>query len=429
MKRIAVLLIAAVCILLTTGCDEEIYYEVPMTDITPKHSYWYTIAEDCGEGCLYKKDGAMWYYNYARRESVPLCSNPSCKHEDQPCFAYRPGRVYGFKDKLVIAGNDWNDDVEFKDRNEFVLEVADVAAQTVREVLRLERRNWCSTLAYGDKLFIGIDEEYYLDGDNMYASSDRVRVYLMVVSLETAEVELLTDCLLDRFNTDLFFRGIENGKLIFGIRYSETRCESDRVADIFNHEKFEKYMTYDIETKEIAEFTGQLAEQYFDGCAVYFDGRNVIFDREGDISRLDTGFEFNGLPLIVEYYNDGKAYFRVGGNEDMIYEFDTDTGKMYVSSFADIDSLRFVAERETEFVFATRDNDIVTLSKDSQLVFTELAGERINTVFENCFKLQKTPEEIEKENEKYLEELQQFIDERMANTSSAGTPIPDMPIY
>lgn len=371
----------------------------------------------------------MWYYDYVHRVNVPLCSNPSCRHDSKSCFSYRPGHVYGYKDKLVVASHDWNDNVEFKDANEFVLELADIPAQTVREVLRLRKRSCCDTLAYGDKLFVGIEEEYYLDGDYMYATSDRSRVYLMVVSLETAEVEMLPDCLLDGFNTNLFLRGIENGKLIFGIRYHETRNESSSMVDSLDYEAeaIEKYMTYDIETKEIAEFTGRLADRYLDGCAVYLDGDTVTFDREGQISHLNMGYEFWSLPLAITFYNDGKVYFFAGGNdnmENMLYKFDTDTEKMYITSFPDIYNMRFIAERENEFILMPYDDDgkIVTLSKDSQLVFTELDRDRINALFEELFRAQKTPEELEEENREAMEEFQNYIDSLLENGSGILSP-------
>ncbi len=427
MKKLFALLTVVLCILFS-GCDEETEFELTVTDITANHSYRYVYAEDCGGGCLYKSSGALWYYDYAHRMKTSLCTKPLCRHEKEPCFAYRTERVYGYKDKFLAVWNDFS-----KDAEELVFELADIPSQTIGEVLRLENRCWCDTLAYGDKLFIGIKEGYYVDGEDTNSNPDHCRVYLMVVSLETAEMEMLSDCLADGRGADLIPVGIENGKFIFCTRYYE-ESENGSISDT----PVQKYMTCDIETKEIAEFTGRLADIYLDGCAVYHDGDTVAFDREGRISRLDMGFEFRNIPFDVFFYNDGKAYFRIvgkyfrtAGKDDMIYKFDTDTEKMYIASFPDISDMRFITEKEKEFILVSEydDSKIVTLSKDSQLVFTELDGERKTALFEELFKNEKTPEEIEEENKKAEEDFQKYIDSLLENTSrSYMTPITP-PLY
>ena len=115
----------------------------------------------------------------------------------------------------------------------------------------------------------------------------------------------------------------------------------------------------------------------------------------------------------------------------MIYKFDTDTEKMYIASFPDISDMRFITEKEKEFILVSEydDSKIVTLSKDSQLVFTELDGERKTALFEELFKNEKTPEEIEEENKKAEEDFQKYIDSLLENTSrSYMTPITP-PLY
>ena len=219
LKKLLLILLCG--IILLTGCDEELGApEISLTDITPINGYRYADAEDCGDGCIYKAGTVMWYYDYKYKTSVPFCADPACEHEDKPCAAFLPGRVFGYKDKFVIAGNEMNWEAEnCVDDDIFVLEEFDIASQTKREVMRLDNRRWCDTYAYGDKLYIGILEEYYLDGDFVYASSDRNRVYFMVVSLDTLEVEFITDCLMDAFTMDIHFFGVKDGKLYFDITY------------------------------------------------------------------------------------------------------------------------------------------------------------------------------------------------------------------
>lgn len=224
MKRRLALLAIVLCMLLT-GCDEEVEFELTVTDITANHSYRYTDAEDCGDGCLYKSSGALWYYDYARRMNTSLCTKPLCRHEKEPCFAHRTERIYGYKNKFLAVWNDFS-----KDTEELVFELADIPSQNINEVTRLENRSWCDTLAYGNKLFIGVKEGYHVDGDDMNASPDHFRVYLMVVSLETAETELLSDCLADGRAAILIPIGIENGKFIFCTRYYMAN-ESGGISD------------------------------------------------------------------------------------------------------------------------------------------------------------------------------------------------------
>lgn len=407
MKKLFTLLFIALCMLLA-GCDEVAEFELTVTDITANHSYRYADAEDCGDGCLYKSSGTLWYYDYAHRMKTSLCTKPLCGHEKEPCFAYRTERIYGYEDKFLAVWNDFS-----KDTEELVFELADIPSQTISEVMRLENRSWCDTLAYGDKLFIGIEEGYYVDGNDMNASPNHCRVYLMVVSLETAETELLSDCLADGLGANLIPIGIENGKFIFCTRYYE-ESEIGGISDT----PVEKYMICDIETKELAEFAGQRAVYYFDDCTVRSDGDTVIFDREGRISRLDMGFEFRQIPFNIFFYNDGKAYFRIVEKEDMVYKFELDTEKMYIASFPDINNMQFIAEREKEFIITDKDvSKIVTLSKDSQLIFTELDSKRKAALFEELFKNEKTPEKIEEENSKAEENFQKYIDSLLENSS------------
>ena len=413
MKRLLALLAAAFC-LLAAGCDEEIEYTPTVGDLTPRHGYRYDNARDCGAGCLYEKDGAWRYYNYGRRENVSVCSDPLCGHTKDSCFARISGNVYGYGNRLYYAATEFDYNNELGEYSEYVIKEADIASQTKREVLRIKGCGRSDAFAYGDKLFVGLYENYIPEGGS--ADSERVRVYLMAVSLEMAETVLMTDCITDGFNTRLSIYGIENGKLIFSTSCYENGLDGDDAPDDEPHTQTIKHMSCDIETLEIAEYGGRIANQYLDECSVYFDGGAVCFDRGGDISRLEIGAGLEYVPFYVEYYSGGKAYFRVEGNKGMIYRFDTDTEKMYVSSFSEIDGMELIAEREKDFAFINGNNDIVMLSKDKQLIFTELDGERIRTVFEN-YKNSRPDEGMTDE------ELEEFISSILSEDRTEFTPM------
>ena len=394
-----ILIIAAAACMLLTGCDEEPGEpEISIPDITPINGYDYTLAEDCGEGCIYKSGTVMWYYDYKHKTSVPFCADPACKHEDKTCAAYLPGKVFGYKDKFVIAGNEWNDDAKnFIDADIFVLDELDIASQTKREVMRLNRRNVHNTYAYGDKLFIALDEQYYLDGDYLFASSDRVRVYFMVVSLDTLEVEFMSDCLMDAVNSRINIFGSDGKKLFFDIEYSTERYEDQPPEDRedFHAERFTKHMSYDIETKEISEIKDWVRKFYLNGCTVYSDGKTVFFDRGDKVCSLTSDYELPGAPFTPLQYSNGKVYsdkYYIKTKEWVLFIFDTETEKLSSIFIPGLSDMRFVAERENEFIFATHGtygenaepSEIKTFPKD-KLIVSEITPERYNELCKESY--------------------------------------------
>lgn len=412
LKKLWIILLCGVMLL--TGCDKELGApEISITDITPKNGYNYADAEDCGDGCIYKAGTVMWYYDYKYKMSVPFCADPACKHDDKTCAAFLPGRVFGYKDKFVIAGNEWTDSENYIDKNVFVLEEFDISSQTKREVMRLDRCRWCDTYAYGDKLFIGLYEEYYLDGDYLFASSDRNRVYLMVVSLDTLEVEFITDCIMDAFNVDINFFGVKDGKMYFDITYHNEQTSQNIFGDYeepdeeIEHEQFKKNMVYDIETKELSEFTGENARRYLNGCAVYPKGKTVTFDCGDKICELTSDYElFYGGPCFPLQYSNGKVYmevFYIDTQARALFIFDTETEKLSSLNLPWNNGVKFVAERENEFLFAnyeTHSTDgylleptkIITLPK-SEYPVHEITPEQYNELCRQHYEAYKTEEE------------------------------------
>lgn len=357
-KKMPTIIMLLIC-LVFTGCDEETGEpEISVTDITPKNGYHYAIAEDCGDGCIYKPGSVMWYYDYQHKTSIPFCADPACKHEDKTCAAYLPGRVFGYKDKFVIARNEMKWEAETcVDDNIFVLEELLPDERTKRGIMRLDNRSWCDTYAYGDKLFIGIDEEYYLDGDYVYASSGRMRVYFTVVSLDTLEVEYMSDCLMDAFNADIHFLGENDGKLFFNITYYKENCLQigSGVFEDIDPEQFTKHMVYDMETKEISELKDWIETFYLNGCMVYSDGKTTIFDRGDKVCKLTSDYELPHVPFTPLQYSNGKVYsdgYYVKAKEWVLLIFDTETEKLSSVKLPWSNSMKFVAERENEFLFA-----------------------------------------------------------------------------
>lgn len=391
--------------LLFTGCDEELGEpEIALTDITPKNGYHYVSAENCGYGCLYKTDSIMWYYDYASKTSVPFCSDPACEHSYENCAAYIPGRVFGYKDKLVEVGNLRNDAAEnFIDANIFTVGEFDIVSQTKREIMRKNRLTWCDTYACGNKLFIGLSEEYYLDGDYLFASSDRVRVYFMVVSLDTLEVEFMSDCLMDAVNTNITLNGIKGGRLFFEIEYSTERYEDRDTKDIesFNAERFTKYMVYDIGTSVLSEFTGKAAVSYLNGCAIYFDGKTVTFDCGDKVCELTSDHELPNVPFIPMLFENGKVYMDGTSEtgECVLFIYDTETEKLNMVSHTGLDKLEFVAEKENEFIFlsyefANSPAKITTLLKE-KCVISEFTPERYKEFCRNAYEIYQSADTAE----------------------------------
>lgn len=228
--------------------------------------------------------------------------------------------------------------------------------------------------------------EQYLDGDYIYANSDRNRAYFMVVSLDTLEVELITDCLLDAFNIDIHFMGENNGKLFFDITYyteNYWRIGAEDFEDS-DPEQYTKHMVYDIETKELSEFTGQVAVSYLNGCAVYFDGKTVTFDLGNKICKLTSDYELPNVPFIPMLFEDGKVYMDgiAETGESVLFIYDTETEKISMVSHAGLDKLEFVTEKENDFIllsyeFANSPAKITVLSKD-KCVISEFTPKRYN---------------------------------------------------
>lgn len=378
MKRLLFFLLAA-CVLLS-GCDEETgESEIYIPDITPKNGYHYALAEDCGEGCIYKSGTVMWYYDYKHKTSVPFCADPACTHEDETCAAYLPGRVFGYKDKFVIAGNEWNHDAEnFIDKDIFVLEEFDIASQTKREVMRLNRRRCCNTYTYGNKLFIGLTEEYFLDGEYLFATPDHNRVYLMVVSPDTLEVEFMSDTIMDGSAVNMDFYGVDNGQLFFALKYIE-RDDPDSEA-----EHFVKPMVYDIEKKEVSEPASRVAVTYLNGCAVYFDGKTVTFDCGDKVCELTSDYELPYVPFIPLLFENGKVYtnMTIETGEYVLLIYDTETEKMSMVKHVGLGDLRFVKELENEYIFTTYGSSVeppkITALSKEECVISEVSPERYN---------------------------------------------------
>lgn len=377
-------------VMLLTGCDEETGApEISIPDITPINGYHYALAEDCGDGCIYKRYSDMWYYDYKSKTAVPFCADPACKHEDKTCAAYMPGRVFGYKDKFIIAGNEMKWEAEnCVDDDMFVLEEFDIASQTKRELMRLDNCRWCETYAYGDKLYIGILEEYHLEGDNVHQSSSRNRIYFMTVSLDTGEAEYMSECLLDAFNMDFSFYGINDGKLFFDlIYYTENYWDSE--AEDFKDAKPEqhtKHMAYDIKTKEISELNDYVRTSYLNGCKVYADGKSVVFDCGDKVCRLTSDYELTPyLPFTPMQYSNRKVYsgaYYVNTREEALFIYDTETEKTTTAKLPWSDYKKIVTERENEFIFAdygssTEPMHLITLSK-AQLALSELTPEQYN---------------------------------------------------
>lgn len=375
-------------VMLLTGCDEETGApEIAIPDITPINGYHYALAEDCGDGCIYKRYSDMWYYDYKSKTAVPFCADPACKHEDKTCAAYMPGRVFGYKDKFIIAGNDMKWEAEnCVDDDMFVLEEFDIASQTKRELMRLDNRRWCETYAYGNKLYIGILEEYHLEGDNVHQSSSRNRIYFMTVSLDTGEAEYMSECLLDAFNMDFSFYGVNEGKLFFDlIYYTENYWDSE--AEDFKDaapEQHTKHMAYDIKIKEISELNDYVRTSYLNGCKVYADGKSVVFDRGDKVCRLTSDSELPYMPFIPLLFENEKVYMytTIETREYVLFIYDTETEKMSMVEHAGLDDLRFVKERENEYIFATNGTSaeppsITALSKN-ECVISKVSPERCN---------------------------------------------------
>lgn len=143
-------------------------------------------------------------------------------------------------------------------------------------------------------------------------------------------------------------------------------------------------MAYDIETKELSEFTGQTAWFYLNGCAIYFDGKTVTFDLGDKVCRLTSDYELPYGPFIPLLFENGKVYagMTIETGEYVLFIYDTETEKMSMAAYPGMGNLRFVKERENEYIFATlgsatESEKIVSLPKD-KCIISEVTQERYN---------------------------------------------------
>lgn len=345
--------------------------------LTPSPGYRYLYRTDCGTGLLHKKGWYLWYYDYESGVDIPLCSNPSCSHNNDSCYAFFPTWTFTYNNVFYLYSpeHDWSEDEGFIYHT--LITAADLGSQTRRETLRLDYET-THAYAYGDKLFLVCCEGYYLDGDSLWATPQRGRVYLMEISFDTMEVSYQSECLADGFFADAELWCVFDGELYLRIYLR------DENIDLLDQQPINKYVKYDLTTHEITDSSFQENINFTvpDDCVVSYDNGTTSIVTPEKTCELTSEVITTGTPIYPWLKTDNEVYFEVYGNASSIFKYDLAAEKLYEAEYAELKNNTLAAVTTNGYVFVTENDEVYTVKKED-IQFSEIDGDRYNQVCEN----------------------------------------------
>ena len=381
MKKIFAAIICLLLFALTSckggGSNAEMPSELILA---PSTGYRYIYRTDCGTGLLHKKDCFLWYYDYESGVDIPLCSNPSCSHNNDSCYAYFPTWTFTYNNVFYLYSHEyeWSEDEGFIYQT--LITAADLGSQTRREALWLDYET-TGAYAYGDKLFLVCRDGYYLDGDILWANPDRGRVYMMEISLDTMEVSYQSECLADGLFANAQLWGVFDGELYFRISWYD---EYDESIPLIDQPATNRYVKYDLTTHDITDSSvGEKFTFAISGdCMITYDNCTTSFVTPDKTCELISEVATTGAPVFPWIKANNEVYFTVYGNASSIFKYDLADEKLYEAEYDGLNDDWLVAVPTDGYVFAAENDEIYTVKKED-IQFSEIDGDRYNEVCEN----------------------------------------------
>lgn len=401
MKKISIFFLIFLIPYLLSSCNSSKPYDgISLTnDLTPKTNYTTIYMTDVGTGFIHSKKSCLWYLDYETEIDIPFCSNPACSHNNSNCDAGFSGATYIYNGSLIdmiyednLGNEEWIDTLSF-----------------IKSDLNGQNRNTLSKLncfalidgtriddiqAYGDKLYLSCLEQYYVEGEEHYASPSHAKAYLAEISLETGETTYFSECLGDGWNMGISLRGIYNDELYFHYSYSdEYEGEYTFASELKWHSQYRKF---NLKTHEITEIS---EEEYFylyipdiDGiennCRLYCTDKEIIFETTNKKCRL-----YHDTPVVLEVdallKKGNDIYFSVYANENSIFKYNMEEEKVYeaISDKYTKENRLYAVTDGCKYIFGSynhlyRDGDVFIVGGD-ELEFKEISQNRFNEVCEN----------------------------------------------
>lgn len=375
--KIRYVIIILLSVILLTACNSKKDSGINSLQMSfypsPISGYRYIDYTDCGNGMLHKENTVLWYYDYETGIDLPLCSNPSCKHNDKECSAYYAGRSFIYNGKIIeiINRSVLNEENGFHDYA--VINMADFDGYNRKNITTLDYARG-ETLAYRDKLFIACEEWYYEEGDDLNVSSNKARIYLMEISLETMEITFISECLVDGFFPILDFYGINEDKLYFMV------SKYDDIESFENNDSAIQMMTYDINSKEINTADRQW-KYCLENCIVYYTGNSVQFVTDEKTAELISDIHIDTMPLYPDFAKENNVYFTSFGNDISFFKYDLTEECLYEAQSEIFQTNRILAVLPDGYV--VKENDKLSLLNSDNVIFNKIDTNRYNEVCSN----------------------------------------------
>lgn len=372
MKKIFIVIISS--IFLFTSCDNNTDLSSNKTntdiDLYAAKGYHYIKFTDFSDGLLCKSDGCLFFLDYSTSTLSPLCSDPTCEHNNKDCSAYYAGRTFVYNNKIIeIKNNDsWTQNEGFVVNS--TITTSDLNGYNRKTSAKI-RYAFCDTFAFEDKLYIGCEEGYYEEDDDLFSSPVKSRIYLMVLSLSDYEVEYTSDCLVDGFYSDIQFCGIYNDEIYFNVGTYNEMQDID-IGNICRNE-----MTYNINSGKISSVEKK-SEYVSEDLIVNFDGNSVKFVTPTKTAELTSEIFLPYMPLDITFSDNKEIYFVVSGNPCSIFKFNYDTELLYEAKNENWDYPKIISVTDDLYILEGEKTPLVLSC--SEIAFHEIDMKRYDEI-------------------------------------------------
>lgn len=365
MKKFFVAIIFSIFLL--TSCDNNTDLSSNKADtyinLYATNGYHYIKFTDFSEGLLWKSDGCLFFFDYSTTNLTPLCSDPTCEHNSKDCSAYYAGRTFVYNNKIIeIKNNDsWTQNEGFVVNS--TLTTSDLNGYN-RKISAKINYAFCDTFAFEDKLYIGCEEGYYEKDDDLFSSPVKSRIYLMVLSLSDYEVEYISDCLVDRFYSDIQICGIYNEEVYFNVGTYNEMKDIDKGNICWNE------MKYNINSSQVSNVKNK-SEYVSEDLIVNFDGNSVEFVTPTKTVELVCDIFLPYMPLDITLSNKKEVYFVVYGNPNSLFKFNCDTELLYEARCENLEYPKIISLTDNLYILEGEKTPLA-------LSYSEIAFHQIN---------------------------------------------------
>ena len=336
MKRIISIVTATVIILSMAACNNKDEGVDKKSDKDWRIVSLYNMIEPEKNGTFtLDSHSYLSFMDFSTMEEIPLCDDPTCKHDDDKCSAEgKYNHPFLYDNKLYYFETTdlyQNGDGYTQDSQLWQCDINGDNEKQIAEFKGLTYWDFSRLLLYGDTIYMCMDNRPF-DKDYKEAEPSMEFVSYNLKSGEIKNYGVIVKG--DSCASWLF--GMWDGKIIFSVsrakenlpfmekleRYAkENGLKEDEAFETFVDEYIEEYLQFDILSGEISECTLPATVGISNKYYYYSENDNLMYlDTDGKEHKIDGVSKIESINVLNDYvsFNDDSATYLYNESEHQL---------------------------------------------------------------------------------------------------------------